>query len=61
VRRIPRILTHIGITAVQLRGWDSGMSNRKNLKIDPDMYERLRDEKKKYETWNAFFDRLLEE
>jgi len=37
------------------------MSNRKNLKIDPDMYERLRDEKKKYETWNAFFDRLLEE
>jgi len=37
------------------------MTDRKNLKIDPEMYDRLRDEKKKYETWNAFFDRLVEE
>jgi predicted CopG family antitoxin len=35
------------------------MSNRKNIKIDESMYERLRNEKKKYETWNAVFDRLL--
>jgi hypothetical protein len=37
------------------------MTDRKNLKIDPAMYERLREEKTQYETWNAFFDRLLNE
>lgn len=37
------------------------MTDRKNLKIDSEMYDRLRDEKTEYETWNHFFDRLLEE
>ena len=37
------------------------MTDRKNLKIDAAMYERLREEKTQYETWNAFFDRLLSE
>ena len=37
------------------------MSNRKNLKIDEPMYERLREEKGEYETWNGLFDRLLAE
>ena len=37
------------------------MTDRKNLKIDTDIYERLREEKNEYETWNAFFDRLLTE
>lgn len=34
---------------------------RKNLKIEPEMYERLREEKGQYETWNGLFDRLLKE
>jgi len=37
------------------------MTDRKNLKIDSEMYERLRAEKGEYETWNGFFDRLLAE
>jgi len=37
------------------------MSNRKNLKIDSEMYDRLREEKTQYETWNHLFDRLLTE
>ena len=37
------------------------MTERKNLKIDVEMYERLREEKTQYETWNHLFDRLLEE
>jgi len=37
------------------------MSDRKNIKIDAEMYDRLDKEKRKYETWNAFFDRVLEE
>jgi hypothetical protein len=37
------------------------MTDRKNLKIDEAMYERLRAEKGEYETWNGFFDRLLAE
>jgi hypothetical protein len=37
------------------------MTDRKNLKIDNGMYERLRDEKGEYETWNGFFSRLLSE
>ena len=37
------------------------MSNRKNLKIDPEMYDRLKEEKTQYETWNHLFDRLLNE
>lgn len=37
------------------------MTERKNLKIDEAMYERLQDEKGQYETWNQLFARLLEE
>ena len=37
------------------------MTDRKNLKIDADIYNRLRGEKTQYETWDAFFDRLLAE
>ena len=37
------------------------MTDRKNLKIDAEMYDRLREAKTQYETWNAFFDRLLSE
>ena len=35
------------------------MTERKNLKIDPEMYDRLREEKEQYETWNHLFNRLL--
>ena len=37
------------------------MTDRKNLKIDVEMYDRLADAKRQYETWNAFFARLLDE
>lgn len=37
------------------------MTDRKNLKIGSEMYERLRAEKGEYETWNGLFDRLLAE
>jgi hypothetical protein len=37
------------------------MTERKNLKIDVEMYDRLSEEKMQYETWNHFFDRLLRE
>jgi hypothetical protein len=37
------------------------MADRKNIKLDTEMYNRLRDEKTEYETWNHFFDRLLKE
>jgi len=37
------------------------MANRKNLKIDEAMYDRLWEEKTQYETWNHLFDRLLTE
>jgi predicted CopG family antitoxin len=37
------------------------MPNRKNIKIDADIYDRLREEKTQYETWDGFFDRLLTE
>jgi len=37
------------------------MTDRKNIKVDPEMYERLTEAKTQYETWNAFFDRLLTE
>ena len=43
-----------------VRGLEA-MTERKNLKIDVEMYERLREEKTQYETWNHLFDRLLEE
>jgi len=34
---------------------------RKNLKIDEETYERLRERKGQYETWDGFFHRLLDE
>ena len=37
------------------------MTERKNLKIDKEMYDRLREEKTQYETWNHLFDLLLKE
>jgi len=36
------------------------MSDRKNLKIDAEIYNQLRDEKGEYETWNGLFNRLLD-
>lgn len=35
------------------------MPNRKNLKINPDTYEELRDEKRDMETWDSMLRRLL--
>ena len=32
---------------------------RKNLKINGDTYEELREEKRQMETWDSFFRRLL--
>lgn len=37
------------------------MTERKNLKIDVDTYERLREEKGKYENWKHLLNRLLDE
>lgn len=37
------------------------MSKRKNLKIEADTYEDLRDEKRDMETWDSMFRRLLAE
>jgi hypothetical protein len=37
------------------------MTDRKNLKIDPDTYDALRDAKRKHETWDYFLNRMLRE
>ena len=37
------------------------MTNRKNLKIAPDTYDELKDEKRDMETWDSMFRRLLRE
>jgi predicted CopG family antitoxin len=37
------------------------MTNRKNLKIAPDTYDKLRDEKRDMETWDSMLQRLLRE
>ena len=37
------------------------MSERKNLKIDVETYERLRNEKGQYETWDGALNRRLDE
>jgi len=37
------------------------MSNRKNLKIAPDTYDDLAEEKRDMETWDSMFRRLLTE
>lgn len=36
------------------------MTDRKNLKISPETYDLLREEKGQYETWDGFFNRLVE-
>jgi len=35
------------------------MTSRKNLKIAPDTYDDLREEKRDMETWDSMFRRLL--
>lgn len=37
------------------------MTKRKNLKIAPDTYDDLKDEKRDMETWDSMFRRLLQE
>ena len=37
------------------------MTKRKNLKINVEMYERLREEKGQYETWDGALNRMLDE
>ena len=37
------------------------MTNRKNIKIDVKTYERLREEKGQYETWDGALNRILDE
>ena len=37
------------------------MSERKNLKIDVETYQRLREEKGQYETWDGALNRMLDE
>lgn len=35
------------------------MTDRKNIKVDEEIHERLAERKGKHETWNGFFDRVL--
>jgi hypothetical protein len=35
------------------------VTDRKNLKVSPDTYQMLRDEKGQYETWDGFFHRVF--
>ena len=37
------------------------MTERKNLKIDVETYDRLREEKGQYETWDGALNRMLDE
>lgn len=37
------------------------MSDRKNIKINQETFERLEEAKGKYETWDGLFNRLLDE
>jgi hypothetical protein len=37
------------------------MTERKNLKVDVDTYERLREEKGRHETWAGALNRMLDE
>jgi hypothetical protein len=37
------------------------MTDRKNIKIDEETYERYREEKGEYETWNLTLNRILDE
>ena len=37
------------------------MTERKNVKIDVETYDRLREEKGQYETWDGALNRMLDE
>jgi len=37
------------------------MTERKNLKITVETYERMKDEKKQYETWDGMLNRVLDD
>jgi predicted CopG family antitoxin len=37
------------------------MTERKNLKIAPDTYDQLKDEKRNMETWDSLMRRLIRE
>jgi len=37
------------------------MSKRKNLKLNEETYERLREEKGQFETWDGALNRMLDE
>ena len=37
------------------------MSERKNLKLNKETFERLKDEKGQYETWDGSINRVLDE
>jgi predicted CopG family antitoxin len=36
------------------------MSDRKNIKVDEETYNRLTEQKGEYETWNLVLNRLLD-
>lgn len=50
-------LTLIGI---QMGVMGGGMGDRKNLKVGQATFEQLEDEKRPEETWDGFFQRLLD-
>jgi hypothetical protein len=37
------------------------MTERKNIKVDEETFGALQDAKGQYETWDGFFNRLLDE
>ena len=37
------------------------MTDRTNIAVSDDIHERLRERKRKHETWNGFFERVLRE
>jgi len=34
---------------------------RRNIKVDPEIHERLKEHKKRMETWAGFFERVLDD
>lgn len=44
---------------VRLHAGVLGMSDRKSLKVKQETFDRLRDAKGQYETWDGFFHRVL--
>ena len=37
------------------------MTERKNIKLDPETFDRLEAEKRKFETWDGCINRVLDE